>query len=332
VIALLLLSLSVFPLVLTLLSARYASVTSLQADDERHHELIHSVLQSSQDAISGFTNLGNRLEELVALQRAQQLAEDEKLQAWAELNRSIHSKLSEEAKVTVERLGKVKAPTGTNAGRMPDAHSQQPTAQLARRLPGNFGVQHAGNGFPSQPAAGDNISAGTAADIAANKQLSDDIEARRRARTRDLFAKRWGTYGMPSMKTYLTTFKRGDIVDIVANPAIHKGFPFKHYQGKTGVIWNVTKTSVGVIMNKKVGNRIIKKRLHLRIEHVKHSKSRMGFLKRVTENEEKRKQAKATGTKIPLKRSPVQPIGGHIIKAKQRPSELLRPVKFEFIA
>ena len=51
-----------------------------------------------------------------------------------------------------------------------------------------------------------------------------------RARTRDLFAKRWGTYGMPSMKTYLTTFKRGDIVDIVANPAIHKGFPFKHYQ------------------------------------------------------------------------------------------------------
>ena len=52
----------------------------------------------------------------------------------------------------------------------------------------------------------------------------------------------------------------------------------------------------------------------------------------MTENEEKRKQAKATGTKIPLKRSPVQPIGGHIIKAKQRPSELLRPVKFEFIA
>merc|ERR1711939_238306 len=88
-----------------------------------------------------------------------------------------------------------------------------------------------------------------------------------RARTRDLFAKRWGTYGMPSMSTYLKTFKRGDIVDIVANPAIHKGFPFKHYQGKTGVIWNVTKTSVGVILNKKVGNRIIKKRIHVRIAH-----------------------------------------------------------------
>merc|ERR1712080_474551 len=146
-----------------------------------------------------------------------------------------------------------------------------------------------------------------------------------RARTRDLFAKRWGTYGMPSMKTYLTTFKRGDIVDIVANPAIHKGFPFKHYQGKTGVIWNVTKTSVGVIMNKKVGNRIIKKRLHVRIEHVKHSKSRMGFLKRVTENEEKRKQAKATGTKIPLKRSPVQPIGGTLSRpSSARPSSSAR--------
>merc|ERR1712124_56340 len=153
-----------------------------------------------------------------------------------------------------------------------------------------------------------------------------------RARTRDLFAKRWGTYGMPSMKTYLTTFKRGDIVDIVANPAIHKGFPFKHYQGKTGVIWNVTKTSVGVILNKKVGNRIIKKRIHVRIEHVKHSKSRMGFLKRVRENELKRKEAQAAGKQISLKRSPVQPVEGHIVKTSKRKSELLRPVKFEFIA
>merc|ERR1711908_44505 len=117
-----------------------------------------------------------------------------------------------------------------------------------------------------------------------------------RARTRDLFAKRWGTYGMPTMSTYLKTFKRGDIVDIVANPAIHKGFPFKHYQGKTGVIWNVTKTSVGVILNKKVGNRIIKKRIHVRIEHIKHSK----------------------GVPISLKRSPVQPVPGHVVCLKKR--------------
>ncbi len=35
----------------------------------------------------------------------------------------------------------------------------------------------------------------------------------------------------------------------------------------------------GVMVNKRVGNRIIKKRLHVRIEHVQHSKSRIGFLK-----------------------------------------------------
>ena len=34
---------------------------------------------------------------------------------------------------------------------------------------------------------------------------------------------------MPAMSTYLKTFKRGDIVDIVANSAIHKGMPYKHY-------------------------------------------------------------------------------------------------------
>merc|ERR1712100_760803 len=111
-----------------------------------------------------------------------------------------------------------------------------------------------------------------------------------RVRTRDLFAKRWGTYGMPSMSTYLKTFKRGEIVDIVANPAIHKGFPFKH------------------------------------------SKSRLGFLLRVKENEVKRKEAQAKGVAISLKRSPVQPVPGHIVKTKKRKAELLRPVRFEFIA
>ena len=37
--------------------------------------------------------------------------------------------------------------------------------------------------------------------------------------------------------------------------------------------------TAGVMVNKRVGNRIIKKRLHVRIEHVQHSKSRIGFLK-----------------------------------------------------
>ena len=66
---------------------------------------------------------------------------------------------------------------------------------------------------------------------------------------------------------------------------------------KTGIVYNVTKSSVGVIMNKKVGNRIIEKRVNLRIEHVKHSKCRDDFLKRVKQNAELKKEAKAKGGK-----------------------------------
>ena len=40
----------------------------------------------------------------------------------------------------------------------------------------------------------------------------------------------------------------------------------------------------------------------MRIEHVKHSKCRDDFLKRVKENEEKRKAAKAKGEYVQLKR------------------------------
>merc|ERR1719291_326486 len=46
------------------------------------------------------------------------------------------------------------------------------------------------------------------------------------------------------------------------------------YQGKTGVVWNVTKSAVGVLLKKKVGNRYRTKRLHVRIEHVGHSGNR----------------------------------------------------------
>ena len=48
-------------------------------------------------------------------------------------------------------------------------------------------------------------------------------------------------------------YKVGDIVDVKANGSIHKGMPHKFYHGKTGVVYNVTKRAVGVVMNKRVG-------------------------------------------------------------------------------
>jgi large subunit ribosomal protein L21e len=69
----------------------------------------------------------------------------------------------------------------------------------------------------------------------------------------------------------LTPYKVGEIVDIKGDGAVQKGMPHKFYHGKTGVVWNVTKRAIGVEVNKRVGHRILKKRIHVRVEHVKHS-------------------------------------------------------------
>jgi len=50
--------------------------------------------------------------------------------------------------------------------------------------------------------------------------------------------------------------------------------PYKVYHGKTGVVYNVTKSAVGVIIYKKVGNRYLEKRVNVRVEHITHSRSR----------------------------------------------------------
>mmetsp|Transcript_337 Transcript_337/g.764 ORF Transcript_337/g.764 Transcript_337/m.764 type:complete len:161 (+) Transcript_337:78-560(+) len=138
-----------------------------------------------------------------------------------------------------------------------------------------------------------------------------------RACTRMLFSKGFREKGMPNVSTYLKTYKRGDLVDIKANPAIHKGMPYKFYHGKTGVVWNVTPRAVGVEMNKVVGNRVLKKRIHVRIEHVQHSKSRQEFLDRVKSNQVAKTEARAAGKPAPqLKRVQAQPRPGAIVKSK----------------
>lgn len=48
--------------------------------------------------------------------------------------------------------------------------------------------------------------------------------------------------------------------------------------------------------------KILAKRINVRIEHIKHSKSRDSFLQRVKENEKKKKEAKEKGIWVQLKR------------------------------
>ena len=106
-----------------------------------------------------------------------------------------------------------------------------------------------------------------------------------RARTRHMFKRDFRDHGVIPLSTYMRCYKYGDYVDIKANGSIHKGMPFKGYHGRTGVVFDVTKTAVGVEVNKQVRNRIIKKRIHVKVEHVRPSKCRMEHLNRVKKNE-----------------------------------------------
>ncbi|XP_009881123.1 PREDICTED: 60S ribosomal protein L21 isoform X1 [Charadrius vociferus] len=100
-------------------------------------------------------------------------------------------------------------------------------------------------------------------------------------------------------------YKKGDIVDIKGMGTVQKGMPHKCYHGKTGRVYNVTQHAVGIIVNKQVKGKILAKRINVRIEHIKHSKSRDSFLQRVKENERKKKEAKEKGIWVPLKRQDV---------------------------
>merc|ERR1712142_326572 len=110
-------------------------------------------------------------------------------------------------------------------------------------------------------------------------------------------------------------YKVGDIVDVKGNGAFQKGMPYKYYHGKTGRVFNVTRRAVGVIVNKKLGNRIIPKRINIRVK----------------ENEIKKKEAKAKGIKVDCKRQAVQPTPAHFVSSKNNKPSLVEPIAYEFI-
>ncbi|KAK4198460.1 putative cytosolic 60S ribosomal protein Rpl21 [Triangularia verruculosa] len=150
-----------------------------------------------------------------------------------------------------------------------------------------------------------------------------------RAGTRYAFARSFREKGMIRLSTYLKQYKVGDIVDIKVNGAVQKGMAHKVYHGKTGVIYNVTKSAVGIIIYKKVKHRYIEKRLNVRIEHVQPSRSREGFLRRVKENAELKKKAKAEGKPVQLKRQPALPREARTISIKDNKPETVAPVAYE---
>ncbi|MBL2498069.1 hypothetical protein ELJ53_30100, partial [Klebsiella pneumoniae] len=81
----------------------------------------------------------------------------------------------------------------------------------------------------------------------------------------------------------------------------------KYYHGRTGRVFNVNPRALGVIVNKQVRNRIIEKRLHIRVEHLKLSTCRQEFLNRIKHNDQLKTQANKEGRRISTKRVVTQP-------------------------
>ena len=168
-----------------------------------------------------------------------------------------------------------------------------------------------------------------------------------RAGTRYAFSRSFRKKGMIKLSTYLAVYKYakvqclkrfprltkahrvGDIVDIKVNGAVQKGMPSKIYHGKTGVIYNVTKSAVGVFIYKRVGNRYIEKRVNVRTEHVSLSRSREEFINRVKGNAAKKQKAKAEGSHLFLKRQPVMPREARTVEAKNNGPETITPIPYE---
>jgi large subunit ribosomal protein L21e len=128
-----------------------------------------------------------------------------------------------------------------------------------------------------------------------------------------MFAKKFRQHGPIHLSRYLRGIRVGDYVDIFADPSIHKGMPHKGYHGRTGIVFNVTKRAVGVRVNKLVNGRILEKRIHVRIEHVRPSKCRQEILRRKKENEAAKEEARRTGVRVDLKRHPKQPKAGYFV-------------------
>ncbi|MCL7028064.1 hypothetical protein MKW94_028819 [Papaver nudicaule] len=138
-----------------------------------------------------------------------------------------------------------------------------------------------------------------------------------RSRTRDLFSHNYfSRSGYIVLTTYLRTFKIGDYVDINVNGAIHKGMPHKFYHGRTGLVWNVH------------GN-ILKRRIHVRIEHVQPSRCREEFKPRKVQIDKLKVEAKARGEKISTKRQPEGPKPGFMVEGATL--ETVTPIPYDIV-
>lgn len=152
-----------------------------------------------------------------------------------------------------------------------------------------------------------------------------------RSGTRHRYAQGFRKRGMPKPSTYTTVYRKGQFVDIVANPAIHRGMPYKVYHGMTGRIFNVDPRSVGVLLSRRAGNRFVEKRVVVRVEHVRPSRCNEAFLARRAENDRARAEAAQRGESPgPQRRAPQGPRRAFLVSTENNePVEIKHEQYFE---
>ena len=97
-------------------------------------------------------------------------------------------------------------------------------------------------------------------------------------------------------------------------------------------VYSVTQHAAGTVVNKQVKGKILAKRINVHTEHINRSKSRDSFLKRVKENDQKKKEAKEKGTWVQLKHQPAPPREAYFVRTNGKEPELLEPIPYEFMA
>ncbi|EHH30920.1 hypothetical protein EGK_20740, partial [Macaca mulatta] len=122
---------------------------------------------------------------------------------------------------------------------------------------------------------------------------------------------------------YIYTYR-----DIEGMHTIQKGMSHKCYHGKT--VYNVNQHAVGIVVNKEAKGKILAKRINVRIEYIKRSKSQDSFLKHMRENDQKKKEAKKRGTWVQLKCQAAPPREAYFVRTNGKESGLLEPIPYEF--
>ncbi|CAI8017418.1 60S ribosomal protein L21 [Geodia barretti] len=138
--------------------------------------------------------------------------------------------------------------------------------------------------------------------------------------TRYLFSRPFKKHGTEHLSTYMTVYKVGDIVgrERVMAPST-RACPTSSTTERPGESSTLLRELWALLSTSK-------------LEHVKHSRCREDFLKRVKANELKRKQAKERGEKVVCKRLPEEPRLGHFVRTGGKEPELVEPIPYEFVA